>query len=110
MSEKPIGKKEVIRMLDVVEYQKDAVISKTIHDKETGSVTVFAFDQEQGLSEHTAPYDAFVYVVDGTFEIKISDDDIFKVCNGEALIMPAHKPHALKALTKSKMVLIMIRS
>ena len=109
MSEEPREKKEVIRILDVVDYQKDAVISKTIHDKETGSVTVFAFDQEQGLSEHTAPYDAFVYVVDGTFEIKISDD-IFKVCNGEALIMPAHKPHALKALTKSKMVLIMIRS
>jgi len=109
MIEEQIGKEKVIRIFDVADYQKDAVVSKTIHDKETGSVTVFAFDRGQGLSEHTAPYAALVYVVDGTFEIRISNE-LFEVNKGEALIMPANKPHALKALTKCKMLLIMIRS
>ncbi|HLC16395.1 MAG TPA: cupin domain-containing protein [Thermodesulfovibrionia bacterium] len=96
-------------LVDMVDYQKDAVVSKTIIDKKTGTVTLFAFDQGQGLSEHTAPFDALVQVLDGEVEIKISGKP-FHLKQGEMIIMPANEPHSLKAVRPFKMLLTMIRS
>lgn len=96
-------------LVDLVDYQKEAVVSKTIIEKKTGTVTLFAFDQGQGLSEHTAPFDALVQVLDGEVEIKISGNP-FHLKQGEMIIMPANKPHALKAVRQFKMLLTMIRS
>lgn len=96
-------------MADLTEYQKGAVVSRTIVDKKAGTVTLFAFDEGQGLSEHTAPFDALVYALDGEAEIVISGKT-FRVKEGEMIIMPANKPHALKAVKNFKMVLVMIRS
>lgn len=96
-------------LADLVGYQKDAVVSKTIIDKKTGTVTLFAFDQGQGLSEHTAPFDAMVQVMDGEVEIRISGNP-HTVKTGQAIIMPAGEPHALKAVSPFKMLLTMIRS
>jgi quercetin dioxygenase-like cupin family protein len=96
-------------LVDMVDYQKEAVVSKTIIDKATGTVTLFAFDQGQGLSEHTAPFDALVQVLDGEVEITISKNP-FHLKQGEMIIMPANKPHALKAVKHFKMLLTMIRS
>ena len=92
----------------IIEYQKDAVVSKTIIKKEKGTITVFAFDKEQGLSEHTAPFDALVQVLDGKADV-IIDGESNIVQTGEMIIMPANKPHALKAIEKFKMMLVMIR-
>lgn len=92
-----------------VNYQGGSVVSREILKKPTGTITVFAFDEGQGLSEHTAPFDAVVYILDGEAEIKISGE-IFKVKKGEFIIMPASKPHSLKASQKFKMLLIMIKS
>lgn len=94
---------------DLLKYQDDAVVSQEIVKKDTGSVTLFAFDKGQGLSEHTAPFDALVYIADGRAEIKISGKPSI-VKKGEMIIMPANKPHALKAVQKFKMLLIMIRA
>ena len=94
---------------DMVDYQKDAVVSKTIVEKKAGTVTLFSFDQGQGLSEHTAPFDALVQVLEGAVEIKISGKP-FQLKQGEVIIMPANEPHALKAVEKFKMLLTMIRS
>ena len=96
-------------LVDMVEYQKEAVFSKTVIEKKTGTVTLFAFDQGQGLSEHTAPFDALVQVLHGEVEIKISGKS-FHLKQGEIIIMPADKPHALKAVRQFKMLLTMIRS
>ena len=96
-------------LIDMVDYQKDAVVSKTIIDKKTGTVTLFSFDQGQGLSEHTAPFDAMVQVLEGEVEIKISGRP-FHLKPGEMIIMPADEPHALKAVKPFKMLLTMIRS
>ena len=96
-------------LLDVIGYQAGSVVSKQLIKKETGSITLFAFAEGEGLSEHTAPYDAFVYVLDGETEISISKNP-FILKKGDMIIMPANKPHALKALTKFKMLLVMIRS
>lgn len=97
------------RLVDLVSYQEQSVVSKTLIDKKTGTVTLFAFDQGQGLSEHTAPFDAMVCVIDGEVEIRISGEP-FNLKEGDMIIMPAHKPHALKALKKFKMMLVMIRT
>lgn len=94
---------------DLTDYQEGAVVSKEILKKETGSVTLFAFEKGQGLSEHTAPFDALVSILDGNAEITI-DGVVYQVKTGEIIIMPAHKPHALKALERFKMMLVMIRS
>ncbi|OPY88105.1 MAG: Cupin domain protein [Smithella sp. PtaU1.Bin162] len=94
---------------DAVAYQENAIVSREIVSKNTGTVTCFAFAKGQGLSEHTAPFDALVYVVDGEVEIHISGKPHFLKA-GETIIMPANKPHALKALERFKMLLIMIRS
>lgn len=96
-------------LIGMVDYQKDAIVSKTIIEKNTGTVTLFAFDMGQGLSEHTAPFDALVQVLDGEVEIKISGNPYY-LKQGEMIIMPAHEPHALKAVSNFKMLLTMIRS
>jgi len=96
-------------VVDMVDYQKEAVVSKTIIEKKTGTVTLFAFDQGQGLSEHTAPFDALVQVLDGEVEITISGN-AFHLKQGEMIIMPENKPHALRAVKQFKMLLTMIRS
>ena len=96
-------------LIDMVDYQTDAVVSKTIIEKKTGTVTLFAFDLGQGLSEHTAPFDALVHVLDGEVEIRISGKP-FHLKQGEIIIMPVHNPHALKAVSRFKMLLTMIRS
>ncbi len=96
-------------LVDMVDYQKGAIVSKTIIEKNTGTVTLFAFDMGQGLSEHTAPFDALVQVLDGEVEISISGKP-FHLKQGEIIVMPANKPHALKSVTRFKMLLTMIRS
>jgi len=93
----------------LIDYQTGSVVSKTIIGKKAGTVTLFAFDNEQSLSEHTAPYDAMVYMVDGEARITISGKAVI-VKKGEMVILPAHEPHALEALSKYKMLLIMIKS
>ncbi len=94
---------------DLVEYQEGSVVSRTILDKKTGTVTLFAFDRGQGLSEHTAPFDALVHLLDGEVEIVISGKSL-RLKEGEMVIMPASQPHALRASEKFKMILTMIRS
>jgi quercetin dioxygenase-like cupin family protein len=96
-------------LLEIVDYQNDAVVSKTLIEKKTGTVTLFAFSQGQGLSEHTAPFDALVQVLDGEAEIRISGKP-FQVKQGQIIVMPANEPHALKAVKQFKMLLTMIRS
>jgi quercetin dioxygenase-like cupin family protein len=96
-------------MADLVDYQEASVVSRTIIDRKAGTVTLFAFDEQQGLSEHTAPYDALVYLLEGEAEITVSGRAI-QVKEGEMMILPANKPHALKALKRFKMLLTMIRS
>lgn len=109
MSEKGFAPAQVAMLGNFVEYQEGSVVSREIISKNTGTVTLFSFDQGQGLSEHTAPFDAMVYVVDGSVEIQI-DGKPHKVSAGEIIIMPANKPHALKALERFKMMLIMIKA
>jgi quercetin dioxygenase-like cupin family protein len=92
-----------------IDYQHGSVVSKTLVDKETGNVTLFAFDKGQGLSEHTAPYDAMVYVVEGKAEVIISGT-MNRLSEGEMIVMPAHDPHALNAPERFKMMLVMIKS
>ena len=94
---------------DLVDYQKGSVVSRTVIDRKTGSVTLFAFDAGQGLSEHTVPYDALVYLLDGEAKIVISGKE-FRLKKGETIIMPANEPHALKAISRFKMLLTMIKS
>ncbi len=104
-----LNTKQAFRLADLVDYQEGSVVSKTIVEKKTGTVTLFAFDKKQGLSEHTAPFDALVYLLDGEAEIVISGKAI-KLKDGEMVIMPANEPHALKAVQRFKMILTMIRS
>lgn len=100
---------QVMSLAERVEYQKDSIVSGEIIKKKTGTVTLFAFDEGQGLSEHTAPFDALVYVVDGEAEVTISGKP-FRLRAGEMIIMPANEPHAVSAVKKFKMLLTMIRS
>jgi quercetin dioxygenase-like cupin family protein len=99
----------VLHTAELVGYQEGAVVSRTLISQKTGTVTLFAFDAGQELSEHTAPYDALVQVLDGETEILISGRP-FQLKAGDAIIMPANDPHAVKAVTKFKMMLTMIRS
>jgi len=99
----------VLRTVELVGYQEGAVVSRTLINQKTGTVTLFAFDAGQELSEHTAPYDALVQVLDGETEITISGQP-YHLKAGDLIIMPANQPHAVKALTKFKMMLTMIRS
>jgi len=93
--------------VDAIEYQSNAVVSKTIVQNKSGTITLFAFWEGQRLSEHTAPFDAFVMVLDGQFTITIGSTD-HHIKAGEAIIMPAHVPHALVATRNAKMLLVMI--
>lgn len=102
-------KSKPIEVKTLIDYQDGAVVSREIIRKETGTVTIFAFDKGEGLSEHTAPFDAMVQVVDGTAEIIIAGNSN-TVNTGEMIIMPADVPHALNAVERFKMVLTMIRS
>lgn len=100
---------EVLRCADMVAYQAGSVVSRTIIHRDTGTVTLFAFDEDQGLSEHTAPFDALVQIIEGEAEISVAGKPL-KVKAGEAVLLPANQPHALKALVRFKMLLTMIRS
>ncbi len=108
MSENSI-KKKVFNLESILAYQEDSIVSRALINKEVGTVTLFSFDVDQGLSEHTAPYDAIVYIFDGDAEITISSVK-YILTKGQMIIMPANEPHALKALKKFKMMLIMIKS
>jgi quercetin dioxygenase-like cupin family protein len=112
--EPPPGKREMpsgetVRMAQLVQYQDGAVVSRALVSRVTGTVTLFAFDEGQSLSEHTAPYDALAHVLEGEAEIVISGKPL-RTKEGEAVLMPANQPHAVKALTRFKMLLTMIRS
>jgi len=100
---------QAVNLSELIGYQEGSVVSRTIIDKKAGTVTLFAFDANQGLSEHTAPYDAMVYVLDGEVEVTIAGKPI-NLKAGEMTIMPANKPHALAAKTRFKMLLVMIKS
>ncbi len=102
-------KSEILPMAELVNYQDGSVVSRQITKADAGNVTLFAFDQDQELSEHTAPFDALAHILDGEAEIRISGKG-FHLKAGEAIIMPADEPHALKASTRFKMLLTMIRS
>jgi quercetin dioxygenase-like cupin family protein len=99
---------EVVRMVDLVNYQDGAVVSRTLIHRSSGTITLFAFDEGQGLSEHTTPFDAVVQVVDGQAQITIAGASLV-VSAGEIVLMPANQPHALHAGTRFKMLLTMMR-
>ena len=101
-------KSQVLHMADLASYQDGSVVSRQITKQDAGNVTLFAFDEGQELSEHTAPFDALVHVLDGQVEVKISGTP-FDLKTGDAIIMPADEPHALRAVTNFKMLLTMIR-
>ena len=102
-------KARALNLIDFVDYQKGSVVSREIISQKTGTLTLFAFDEGQGLSEHTAPFDATVYCLDGVAEVTISGNPI-QLKTGEMVIMPANEPHALQAVSPFKMLLIMIRA
>lgn len=101
-------KSQILHIAEMVNYQEGSVVSRQITKADAGNVTLFAFDKDQGLSEHTAPFDALVHVLEGEAEVKISGTP-YQLNAGDAIIMPANEPHALKAIQKFKMLLTMIR-
>ena len=103
------GKPDVNTLVDLLQYQDGSIVSRVLLKNKGGTVTLFAFDEGEGLSEHTAPFDALVVVLDGKSNIQI-DSEAFSVCKGETITLPANRPHAVRAVTKFKMVLIMIRA
>ena len=100
---------EVLCCADMVAYQAGSVVSRTIIHRDTGTVTLFAFDEDQGLSEHTAPFDALAQIIDGEAEVTVAGQPL-TVKAGEMVLLPANRPHALKAAVRFKMLLTMIRS
>ena len=106
MDQSPVGASHVI---DLIGYQDGAVVSRAVIKQPAGNVTLFAFDAGQELSEHTAPYDAFVHVLDGEAEIAIAGQP-HRLRAGDVIVMPANKPHAVRASARMKMLLTMIRS
>ncbi|MCW3985104.1 MAG: cupin domain-containing protein [Candidatus Bathyarchaeota archaeon] len=100
---------QAANLTDLINYQEEAVVSRTLIDKKAGTVTLFAFDKGQGLSEHIAPFDALVHLLDGQAEIVISGKALY-LKEGEVVIMPANKSHSLKAVKRFKMILTMIKS
>ncbi|MFX1380405.1 MAG: cupin domain-containing protein [Promethearchaeota archaeon] len=102
-------KKNILNLGSLLDYQEGSVVSRAIINKDVGTVTLFSFDKGESLSEHTAPFDALVYILDGESEITISNEK-FRLKSGQMIIMPANEPHALKAIEKFKMMLIMIKS
>jgi quercetin dioxygenase-like cupin family protein len=101
-------KSKVQKLTGLVEYQEETIVSRTIINKDNGTVTIFAFDKDQALSEHTAPFDALLQVLDGKVEVLISGKKHY-LTTGEMIIMPANEPHAVKAVIKFKMMLCMIK-
>lgn len=97
------------RIVDLASYQEGSIVSRIVLKRDTGNVTLFAFDAGQELSEHTAPYDALVHVVDGEAAITVGGRP-HRVAAGEMILMPAHQPHALRAVSRFKMLLTMIRA
>lgn len=102
-------KSEILHIAEMVNYQEGSVVSRQITKEDSGNVTLFAFDKDQGLSEHTAPFDALVYILEGEADVTISGTP-YRLSMGDAIIMPANEPHALKAIQKFKMLLTMIRA
>ncbi|MHA1642366.1 MAG: cupin domain-containing protein [Promethearchaeota archaeon] len=100
---------EILNLKEYIDYQEGSVVSKMLINKPEGSITIFAFDKGEGLSEHTTPFDAFVYLIEGKAEITISGKS-HVLEEGQMIIMPANEPHALKALERYKMMLVMIKS
>ena len=100
---------QALRLTDLINYQDDSVVSRTLVNQTSGTVTLFAFGKGQGLSEHTAPFDALAYILDGEADITIAGKTV-RAQAGDLVIMPAHQPHALDAVTRFKMMLTMIRS
>src|SRR5574339_473495 len=102
-------KSQILNLTGMINYQDGSVVSRQITKEEAGNVTLFAFDRDQELSEHTAPFDALAHILDGDAEITISGK-AYNLSAGDAIIMPANEPHALRALTPFKMLLTMIRN
>lgn len=96
------------KLIDSIDYQDSSIVSKQIIKKPNGNITLFAFDKDESLTEHTSPFEAVVYIVDGEMEIKIGGN-LFNVKSGEIIVMPPNVPHGLKATVKSKMLLTMIK-
>jgi quercetin dioxygenase-like cupin family protein len=107
--ESAVGSPEVKQLVDLLQYQDGSVVSRVLLKNKGGTVTLFAFDVGEGLSEHTAPFDALVMVTDGEVAIEIAGES-FTVRQGETIILPANRPHALRAVTRFKMLLTMIRA
>jgi quercetin dioxygenase-like cupin family protein len=107
--ERKIAKAKTLKLVELLSYQRSSIVSRQIINKETATITVFSFDKGEGLSEHIAPFDAMVYIIEGTARISIEGiSHVLK--KGEMIIMPANKPHALKAVSRFKMLLVMVRS
>ena len=102
-------KSEILKIAEMANYQESAVVSRQITKAEAGNVTLFAFDKDQGLSEHTAPFDALVHILEGEAQIIISGR-AFELKAGDAIVMPANEPHALLAVQRFKMLLTMIHT
>ena len=100
---------QAVSLTELVGYQEGSIVSRVLVRRDTGNITLFAFDQEQGLTEHTSPFDALVQVLEGEVEISI-DRQPLRAKAGDLVLMPAQHPHALKAITRFKMLLTMIRS
>ncbi len=100
---------EVKQLADLLQYQDSSIVSRVLLKNKGGTVTLFAFDEGEGLSEHTAPFDALVFVIDGEADIEIAGES-YRVRQGETITLPANRPHAVRAASKFKMLLIMIRA
>lgn len=109
MSTKPSTQILAVALAEMVNYQDGAVVSRQITKTDSGNITLFAFDKDQGLTEHTAPFDAVVQVLEGEAQVTISGKP-FDLKKGDLIIMPANEPHAVKATQKFKMLLTMIRA
>ena len=100
---------QVLGLSDLLDYQEGSVVSRTLIKADTGTVTLFSFDKGQGLSEHTAAFDAFIYLIEGKAQVNISGQS-HQLNKGQMIIMPANKPHFLQAIERFKMALVMIKS
>ena len=109
MSSNEFEKSKIFSFSDSIDYSNGGIVSKTVLKKQTGNISLFSFDKGEALSEHTAPFDAMIQVVDGRGEIIIGGESYF-LETGQTIIMPANITHAVKAVEKFKMVLTMIRS
>ena len=109
MNDEVTATAEVKQLAELLQYQDGSIVSRVLLKNKGGTVTLFAFDVGEGLSEHTAPFDALVVVTDGEAEVQIAGES-FRVRQGETIILPANRPHALKAISRFKMLLIMIRA